>query len=237
MLPALMTRRVSLSDLFQLYKSARICHHNLFRDGFSTTFYTRRPLHLRRSIRRSHQGTTFRLHEWRKMVICRSDSTRRVIISLWSNLLGLVFYRSSCLPTVNIVAERLPGLVEAICRIEIFVRRYEDKVFRINCTGSYRIARFTHDKNWISIEVHGLRTLQYIFRMITNTLVMYTGIGQCSRLCKGRNGLFSYVEGTPTASKSYIQLSLVGVTCVLPTFVSIKFEFAYSRVFLYTLFL
>jgi hypothetical protein len=53
---------------------------------------------------------------------------------------------------VNIVAERLPGLVEAKCRNEHFVWRSEDKVFRMKSTGSYRIARFTHDKHWISLK-------------------------------------------------------------------------------------
>ena len=48
---------------------------------------------------------------------------------------------------VNIVAEGMPGLVEAMCRYQHFQWRSEDKVFRINSTGSHRIARFTLDKH------------------------------------------------------------------------------------------
>ena len=48
---------------------------------------------------------------------------------------------------VNIAAERLPGLVEALCRNEHFQWSSEDKVFRMNSTGSYRIARFTFVKH------------------------------------------------------------------------------------------
>jgi len=75
---------------------------------------------------------------------------------------------------VYIVVERLPGLVEAMCWHERFVWRSEDKVFKMNSTGWYRISRFTHDKHWISLKLHEMRTLQCIFYMITNQLFMYT---------------------------------------------------------------
>jgi len=80
------------------------------------------------------------------------------------------------LPTdsVNIVIERLPSLVERMCRNEYFVWRSEGKVFKMNSTGSYRIARFTRDKHWISLKLHELRTLQYIFYMVSNQLFIYT---------------------------------------------------------------
>ena len=68
----------------------------------------------------------------------------------------------------NIVAERLLGLVEAMCRNEHFQWRSEDKVFRMNSTLSYRIARFTPDKHRILLKLPQLRNLQYIFYMISN---------------------------------------------------------------------
>ena len=48
---------------------------------------------------------------------------------------------------VNFVAERLPGLVEAICRYENLVWSSENKDFRLNSTKAYSTATFTHDKH------------------------------------------------------------------------------------------
>ena len=106
---------------------------------------------------------------------------------------------------VNIVVERRPGLVEAMCRNERFEWRPEDKVFRMHSTLSYRIARFTHDKQWISLKLPELRTLQYILHMITNTLFMYTD-AFCDVHVYVSAELVScnYVEPTPTAFKSFI---------------------------------
>jgi hypothetical protein len=73
---------------------------------------------------------------------------------------------------VATLAERLPRLVEAMCQNEHYQCRSEEKVFRLNTTGSYRVARLTLDKNWISFKLHELRNLQYIFYMITNQLIM-----------------------------------------------------------------
>jgi len=60
---------------------------------------------------------------------------------------------------VTILAERLPGLVEAMCQNDQFQWRSEDKVFRVNSKGSYRVARLTLDKHWISFKLHELRNL------------------------------------------------------------------------------
>ena len=80
------------------------------------------------------------------------------------------------LPTdcVNIVVERLPGLVEAMYRNEQFVWSSEGGGSKIHCTKAYRIARFTYDKHWISLKLPELRILQYILHIITNQLNMYT---------------------------------------------------------------
>jgi len=64
---------------------------------------------------------------------------------------------------VTILAERLPGLVEALCQNEQCQCRSEDKVFRVNSTGSYRVARFALDKHCISFKLHEVRNLLYIF--------------------------------------------------------------------------
>jgi len=157
--------------MFQLYKAAWICHHHSFHDGITTTSYTQRAFHLRRSSLRSQQGAvTSRLPQWRKIEMS-------VGFHLAHNYQPLVeFGGTRILPLVlpadyvNIVVEILPGLVEAMCRNEHFVWRSEDKVFRMHRTGSYNIARFTHDKHWISLKLHERRTLQYIFHTIMNTL-------------------------------------------------------------------
>ena len=63
---------------------------------------------------------------------------------------------------VTVLAERLPGLVEALCQNEHFQWRSED-VFRVNSTGSCRVARLALDKHWISFKLPELRNLLYIF--------------------------------------------------------------------------
>jgi len=75
---------------------------------------------------------------------------------------------------VTILAERLPGFEEAMCQNEQFQWRSEDKVFRVNSTGYYRVARFTLDKHWISFKLHELRNLLYMFYMNTNQFLVYT---------------------------------------------------------------
>ena len=101
------------------------------------------------------------------------DSTQRRIINHWSSLEGLGFF-SLVITTeyVNIVAERLPGLVEAMCRNVHFPWRSEDKVFGMNSIGSYRISRLTLDIHWISFKQHELGNMQYILYMITNQLLI-----------------------------------------------------------------
>jgi len=154
-----MTRCVILPVMIQLYKAARICNHHSFRDGITTTTYTQRALHLRRSSLRSQQGTAT------SHLLLNDDKSRQVTVEFYAaqNYHPLVeFGGTRFLPLVlpaeyvNIVTERLPGIVEEICRNERFVWRSEDKVFRMNSIGSYRIARFTHDKHWISLKFHEL---------------------------------------------------------------------------------
>ena len=107
------------------------------------------------------------------------------------------------------MAERLPGLVEAMCRKEHFQRRSEDKDFRMNSTGSYRFARLTLDKHWISFKLHELRNLQYIFYMITNQLPMYTeALGDVQAYVNAAMASGKYVEPAPTASRSIIYSQL-----------------------------
>ena len=80
------------------------------------------------------------------------------------------------LPTdcVNNVVERLPGLVEAMCRNELFVWSSEDKDFKIHTIKAYTTAKFSDGKHWISLKLPELRCLQYILHKITKQLNIYT---------------------------------------------------------------
>jgi hypothetical protein len=110
---------------------------------------------------------------------------------------------------VNIVVERLPDLVESMHRNESFVWRSEDKVFKMHSTRSLRIARFTNNKQWISIKLQELRNLHYIFHIITNTLFMYTeALGDVRAYVNAALASSSYVEPPPTASKLIIYRQL-----------------------------
>jgi len=61
---------------------------------------------------------------------------------------------------VNIGAERLPSLVEAMCRNEHFVWSSEVQEFRLNSTKVYRTTRFIHDKHCISLKLPKMQTLK-----------------------------------------------------------------------------
>ena len=105
---------------------------------------------------------------------------------------------------VALMFEYLPTLVEAMCQNEEHRCLSDDVAFRINTTGSYRFARVTLDKQNLSIKLHELRNILYIFYMFRNQLLMYTQA--LSGVQSYLNALMisdNYVEPAPTAS-SYI---------------------------------
>jgi len=115
--------------------------------------------------------------------------------------MGLGFYRSSCLPSMSTLWPNDCQVSWKQCVGTNAVWRSEDKVFRINSTGSYRIARFTFDKHWISLKLHKLRNLQYIFHMITNQMFMYTeALGDVHAYVNAAMTSCNYAEPVPTAS-------------------------------------
>ena len=65
--------------------------------------------------------------------------------------------------------ERFPCLVEAMCQNEKYQCRSDDKVFRMNTSGSHSDARVTLDKQPLSFKQHELRNLLYKFYMARNT--------------------------------------------------------------------
>ena len=87
---------------------------------------------------------------------------------------------------------------------EQFQWKLEDKVFRVNSTGSYRVARFTL-KHWNSFKLHELGNLLYIFYTITNQFVVYTDVlGDVQAYVNAAMASDSYVEPVPTSSRSII---------------------------------
>ena len=79
----------------------------------------------------------------------------------------------------------------------------------VNNTGSYRVAKFTLDKHWISFKVHELRNLIHIFYKITNQLIVYTeALGDVQAYFNAAMASDSYVEPFPTSSKSIIYRQL-----------------------------
>ena len=110
---------------------------------------------------------------------------------------------------VNIVAERLPSLVEAMCLNEHFVWSSEDKDLRVNNTKAYKTARFTQDKHWISLKLPELRNLRYILYMITKHLLMYTvALSNVHAYINAAIASCNNVELAPIESKSIIHRQL-----------------------------
>jgi hypothetical protein len=115
------------------------------------------------------------------------------------------------LPTdyVNVVTEQLPGLVERMCRNEQFAWCSEDGDFKIHTTRAYRTARFTYAKHWISLKLPELRTLKYIFHVITNQLKMFNE-GLCDVRAYVHTAMAScdFIEPHVTFFKSIIHRQL-----------------------------
>src|SRR5215469_13772744 len=72
---------------------------------------------------------------------------------------------------VRTMAEQLPYLCEALCNNTSY--NCKDGVFRMNTTGSYRIARVYLDKQYTTMKLHELRYLMYIMFMVRNQLTFY----------------------------------------------------------------
>ena len=108
----------------------------------------------------------------RRIFFLNNDKSKYVLVGFYpaQNYQPLVeFGGAKLLPMlltsdyVAAMAERLPGLVEAMCQNEQHQYRPGDKDFTMNTTGSYRVARVTLDKRYLSFKLHELRNLLYTF--------------------------------------------------------------------------
>ena len=92
------------------------------------------------------------------------------------------------LPTdcVNVVVERVPGLLEALCRDELFAWSSDDKDFKIHSTKAYRTA-----------------SMQYLLHVIVNQLNMYTeALGDVRAYVNATLPSCEYTEPPIATSKS-----------------------------------
>jgi hypothetical protein len=72
---------------------------------------------------------------------------------------------------VRTKAEHLPHLCEAMCNDGHY--SCKDWDFRMNTTGSYRVARVLMGKQYTECKLYELRLLSFIFFMVRNQLTFY----------------------------------------------------------------
>jgi regulatory protein YycI of two-component signal transduction system YycFG len=106
---------------------------------------------------------------------------------------------------VQIMAENLSRLCEAMCDNDYYICKREDVSFRMNTTGSYRVARMFVDKNSISLKLSELRYLLNMFYIIQNQLTLYLQAMQ-DVISYAKSALHSitYIEPGPLASKEIL---------------------------------
>jgi hypothetical protein len=108
---------------------------------------------------------------------------------------------------VRTMAEHLPRLCEAVCNDEHY--SCKDGEFRMNTTGSYRVARVYLGRQYMECKLHEIRYLCYIFFMVRNQFSFYqTALNDVIAYVNSAQSSTSFVEPPATASKSinYFQL-------------------------------
>jgi hypothetical protein len=102
---------------------------------------------------------------------------------------------------VRTMAEHLPHLCEAKCNDGHCSCKGGD--FRMNTTGSYRVARMYLGKQFIECKLHELRYLSYIFFMVRNQLTFYlAALDDVLAYVNSAQSSTTYVEPPATAHKS-----------------------------------
>ena len=112
-------------------------------------------------------------------------------------------------PTILVLADRhvktqaeiLPRICESVCGNAQY--GHSDGDFRLNTTGSFRVARMNLDKEYISLKLVELQHLSRMFYAIQNQLDTYTNA--MSDVLSGVTVALSataYIEPAPNASKN-----------------------------------
>lgn len=105
------------------------------------------------------------------------------------------------------MAEHIRALCDALCTNEYYIGKDGD--FRMNTTGSYRVARVYLGKQYMSFTLAELRQLSYIMFMIQNQMTFYTAANQdVLAYVNTALGSTTYVEPHANASTgvNYYQL-------------------------------
>jgi len=105
------------------------------------------------------------------------------------------------------MADNIAALCNALATNEQFSTKDGD--FKMNTTGSYRVARIYIDKQFLSFTYEELRNLAYIMYMIQNQLTYYTAaMNDVIAYIDTAHDSVTFVEPPSTAHKAinYYQL-------------------------------
>jgi len=84
-----------------------------------------------------------------------------------------------------------------------------NKDFRMNTTGSYKVARLTLDKHSLSLKLQELRNLLYKIYTVRNQLLMYTeALSDVLSYVNATMASDNYVEPTPNAHGSVVHCQI-----------------------------
>ena len=101
---------------------------------------------------------------------------------------------------VATIAECLPRICEAMCGDAQF--GWSDGAFRLNTTGSYRVARLYIEKQYITLKFEEFRYLLNMFSVIQNQMNSYiTALPDVMTYVIGALSSSTYIEPSLTASK------------------------------------
>jgi len=108
---------------------------------------------------------------------------------------------------VNKMAECLPRICASMCGNEQYGCNEGD--FRLNTTGSYRIARLCVDKQYIGLRLGVLQYLSRMFHVLQNQMKVYTlSLPDVLAYVTVAFTSVNYVEPPPNASKHIVYFQL-----------------------------
>ena len=104
---------------------------------------------------------------------------------------------------VNKMAECLPRICESVCCNEQY--GFKEGDFRLNTTGSYRIAQLYLDEQYIGLRYGDLHYLSRMFHVVQNQLKVYTpSMPDVLAYVTLAFTSVNYVEPAPKASKHIV---------------------------------
>jgi hypothetical protein len=108
---------------------------------------------------------------------------------------------------VRHMAEHLAAQCDALCNNDYYITREGD--FKMNTSGSYRVAIVSLRKQQIYFKLHELKYLSYIFFMVRNQLTRYTkALPDVLNYIASALYSTTYVEPSPAADKDILYYQL-----------------------------